>query len=153
MNLIQQIKAFGRFGLRISRFSGSAEYQCLSSQIVTLGGSIKITLGDSDALDVMPDGLGFYFCLSLGDIDPHGVGRYEFGETKTRYFAYKFSDTLVEFLKVDGGSGDVVMSIPDPVKPDDVPRQAWSGDYSDEWRYDQRCGGIGYTRAAYIHKD
>lgn len=150
MNLIQQIKAFGRFGVRISRFSGDAEYQCLSSQIVTLGGSIKIPLGDSDALHVMPDGMGFYFCLSMGDIDPHGVGRYEFGETKARYFAYKFSDTPVEFLKVEGG---VVMVLPDPVEPDGVPRHARSRDYSDEWRNDQRCGGKGYTRAAHAHKD
>ncbi|OLY72222.1 hypothetical protein AU074_13690 [Pseudomonas sp. ATCC PTA-122608] len=153
MNLIQQIKAFGRFGVRISRFSGNSEYQCLSSQVVTLGGSIKIPLGANDALDVMPDGLGFYFCLSMGEIDPHGAGRYEFGETKARYFAYKFSDTLVEFLKVEGGAGDVVMALPDPLKPDDAPSRQWSGDYSDEWRYDQRCAGNGYTRAAHTHKN
>lgn len=57
------------------------------------------------------------------------------------------------FLKVDDGSGDVVMALPDPATPDEAPRPVWSGDYSDEWRYDKRCVGKGYTRAAYIHKD
>lgn len=71
----------------------------------------------------------------------NGLGRYEFGETDERYFAYKFGDTLVEFLKVDDAKGvPAILVLPKP-------SQAFGHHKA------TRCLGAGFTHSAYTHSD
>lgn len=155
MNLIYILKTLGVFGIRICRFSGNAEFQCVSSSIVTNGNSIRIPLDDASYLDVKPDGRTFHFHLSMGEIQPEGSGRYEFGESEKRHFAYKFSDTLVEVLKADGRNGDVVIVPPGPVEPDPIPNGPRYRTVHDkpDWRECLGSAGNGFTRAAHTHKN
>lgn len=146
MSLIQNIHTFHKFYLRFSRFSGCSKYQCDSSSIVSENLCLKIQLGEDGFLIIKRVQGGFYLDLALKHLQVEGEGRYEFGQTKQRYFAYKFSDTLVEFLKVGDAKGvNAALTLPERRQsslPKSLPKRARS-----EYK------GAGYTYSAYTHRD
>lgn len=154
MNLIHLLRTFGSFGIRISRVGGSPEFWCRSSSLQSVGSSIRIPLDDMGYLDIEASGRGFHFALTMGDVQDADDGRYEFGPTDKRYFAYKFGRTLVEFLKAPDANPDVVVIPPAPTAPEPIPngpRYPTEHDKPD-WR-ESLGSGNGFTRAAHTHKN
>ena len=141
MSLIKNIVSFDKFGLLFSRFSGRYEFLCDSSSLVFDNLRLTIQFGGEYTLAIRREGRSFSFDLSLAEINVNDLGRYEFGETHERYFAYKFGDTLVEFLKVDDAKGvPAILVLPKP-------SQAFGHHKA------TRCSGTGFTHSAYTHSD
>ncbi|KFE54054.1 hypothetical protein IV02_04725 [Pseudomonas syringae] len=154
MNLIHLLRTFGSFGIRISRVGGNPEFWCRSSSLESVGSSIRIPLDDVGYLDIKASGRGFHFALTMGDVQDADYGRYEFGPTDKRYFAYKFGRTLVEFLKAPDANPDVVVIPPAPMLPEPIPSRSRYPTEHDkpDWR-ESLGSGNGFTRSAHTHKN